>query len=139
MRVSDCMTVDLPEVGPLDSLGAAASAMAERQVKAIPVLEGERIVGIVTDWDVTLGVATAEDGGPPVGTRRVGELMSTRLVTCEPDAWIGEASQIMAAARKHHLIVAVDGRYLGMLHLDVDWAQLGDGFEAPTASFLAAV
>jgi len=137
MRVRDCMATDLPAVGPKDTLGMAATAMTKHKVGAVPVLDGPKIVGIITDWDVMLGVADADGGGPNASDRLCSELMSTKLVTCPPDAWIGEASQVMALARRHHLIVEENGDYLGMMHVDVDWTQLSDGIESPTASFLA--
>ena len=46
----------------------------------------------------------------------------------------------MGAHRLHHLCVSDEGRFLGMLHLDVEWAQLGgQDVQAPMATFMARV
>src|SRR5215211_1728636 len=62
MRIADVMTRDLPTVEPGSSVREAASRMRERGVRALPVCEGTRLVGIVTDWD--LAAALADEGDP---------------------------------------------------------------------------
>jgi CBS domain-containing protein len=46
------MTTDLPIVAPVEGLRQAAQQMKRRNVRALPVCEGDRLVGILTDWDV---------------------------------------------------------------------------------------
>jgi CBS domain-containing protein len=134
MSIADVMTRDLPIVSPDDSLGAVARRMTEKGVKAIPVCEGERLVGIVTDWDVTRAVGR-EDAA---GERRVGEYMSTELATAPPGASFGEAAELMAERQLHHLLISEDDCFVGMVHLDVDWSELG-GIAEPIATFTARI
>ncbi len=100
MRIADVMTRALPAVAPNESVRDAARSMTERGVKALPVCEGERLVGIVTDWDLAKAVASGED----LSALRVDGVMSTDLVQVAPDATFGEAAQVMADRQVHHLL-----------------------------------
>ncbi len=137
MSISDVMTSELPSVAPSDSIGAAARAMSDGGVKAIPVCDAGRLVGIVTDWDVTQAVADAATAGA-ASDRRVEECMSTDLVTAPPTASFGEATARMSERQLHHLLVCDDQRFVGMVHLDVDWSEIS-GVAEPIATFTAPI
>jgi CBS domain-containing protein len=134
MSIADVMTRDLPTVGPQDSIRAVAQKMIERKVKALPVCEGERLVGIVTDWDITRAVG--QEQAP--SERPVRDHMSTDLVTAAPGASFGEAAELMAERELHHLLISDGYRFVGMVHLDVDWSDLG-GIAEPIATFCAPI
>ncbi len=134
MTISDVMTSDLPAVAPADSIRDVARRMIDRRVKALPVCEGERLVGIVTDWDVTRAVATDESGAE----HAVREFMSTDLVTVPRDATFSEAAETMAERQLHHLLISDGQRFEGMVHLDCDWSDLG-GISGPIATFTAPI
>jgi signal-transduction protein with cAMP-binding, CBS, and nucleotidyltransferase domain len=68
----------------------------------------------------------------------VSSCMSTDLVTVDPDASFMEAAERMAERRIHHLLVCEDDQFVGMVHLDVQWSELG-GLEAPIATFTAPI
>jgi CBS domain-containing protein len=109
--------------------------MRERGVRALPVVENDRLVGIVTDWD--LAGALADEGDP--ASRQLGDFMSTDLVATSPDATFAEAAELMADRRVHHLLVR-DGDHLeGMLHLDVEWSELSGAVGSPVATFTAPI
>jgi CBS domain-containing protein len=134
MRIGDLMTTDVPIVSPQDSVRDAARRMAEAHVKALPVCDGDRLTGIITDWDVTRAVA---DGGEP-DAQLVSDHMTADVVAATPDTQVGEAGHLMADRRIHHLIVSEDGRFAGIVHLDVEWSELG-GFGAAHATFSAPI
>jgi CBS domain-containing protein len=135
MRIADVMTRDLPTVEPGTSVRDAAKEMKRRGVRALPVCEGERLVGIVTDWDLA---STLADDGDPL-TRKLADLMSTDLVAAAPDATFAEVSELMADRRVHHLLVR-DGEHLeGMVHLDVEWSELSGAIGSPVATFTAPI
>lgn len=134
MRIADVMTTDLPTVDPGDSIREAARCMAEANVKALPVCDGERLVGIITDWDVTRAVADC----PDLSQQPLRAYMSTDLVAAAPDSQLTEAGELMADRRIHHLLVRDGDRFAGMVHLDVEWSALG-GLEAPMATFAAPI
>jgi CBS domain-containing protein len=135
MRIADVMTRDLPTVQPGSSVRDAAREMKRRGVRALPVCEGTRLVGIVTDWD--LAAALADDGDPL--TRPLGELMSTDLVAAAPDATFAEVSELMADRRVHHLLVCDGDKLAGMVHLDVEWSELSGAIGSPVATFTAPI
>jgi CBS domain-containing protein len=134
MTIADVMTRDLPMVRPEDNLRKAAREMKQAGVKALPVREGDRLVGIITDWDVTKAVA--EDNDP--AQEPLSRYMSTDLVSVTPGTSFMEATEEMAEHRIHHLLVCEEGRFCGMVHLDVEWSELG-GLETPIATFAAAI
>src|SRR2546430_17156643 len=95
MRIADVMTRDLPTVEPGSSVRDAAREMSNRGVRALPVCEGTRLVGIVTDWDLVR--ALADDAN--AGNRMLAEFMSTDLAAAPPDATFAEAAELMADPR----------------------------------------
>jgi CBS domain-containing protein len=134
MRIADVMTTDLPTLEPDDSVRDAACRMTEAGVKALPVCRQQRLEGIITDWDVTRAMAVEEDPA----RRPLRDYMSTDVVKAAPEARLGEASELMADRRIHHLPVCDGERFAGMVHLDVEWSQMG-GLEAPMATFAAKI
>src|SRR4051794_28493419 len=118
MRIGDVMATDLPTVEPEHSVRDAACRMAEAGVQALPVCDGERLAGIITDWDVTRAMAAVEDAS----TTPLRDYMSTDVVAAAPDARLGEVSELMADRRIHHVVVADGDRVAGMAHLKVEWS-----------------
>jgi CBS domain-containing protein len=136
MRIADVMTRELPTLPPDCSIRQAAAEMTERGVKALPICEGERLVGIVTDWDLAKAVANGED----LESLRIASVMSTDLVEAPPDATFADAAHLMAEREVHHLLVSSDGRFEGMVHLDVEWSELTESLSgAPMATFAARI
>ena len=136
MRLEHLMTRDLPSVRPDEALREAARIMVGARVKALPVCEGERLVGILTDWDIAASFA----GDDAPDRLSVSDAMTEDVLAAPPHATLDEASELMGEHRLHHLCVSDEGRYLGMLHLDVEWAQLGgQDVQAPMATFMARV
>jgi len=94
------------------SVTEAARIMSQRQIGAVPVLEGERLAGIFTERDVLSRVVSP--GIDPAATP-VSEVMTTNLVTAE----IGEAHDAclrrMQQAHVRHLLVLEKGRLVGIL------------------------
>jgi CBS domain-containing protein len=132
MRIRDVMATDLPTIDPEESVRDAARRMTDAGVQALPVCHGERLEGIITDWDVTRAAADDASTGP------LRDYMSTNVVSAEPDARLGEVSELMADQRCHHVVVRDGERLAGMVHLDVEWSLLGD-METPTAAFSSRI
>lgn len=76
MLVKDIMTRDVEVVAPGDSLERVARKMEERDVGPLPVCEGGRVVGVITDRDITVR-ATAAGCDPK--TTRVGDAMTREV------------------------------------------------------------
>jgi CBS domain-containing protein len=111
-KVRDAMTPGVRSVAPSDSVTKAAQAMKEEDVGSLPVVEGERVVGIVTDRDI---VVRAVAQGVDPQTLTIGDVASSDLVTVEPDDDLDEALAQMARHRIRRLPVVENGRLVGVV------------------------
>ncbi len=76
MSVRDLMKTDVPTGRLEDTVRDAARLMDETHVKLLPVCEGDRLVGVLADWDVICAVA---DGGFPTMCSFAATCRSTSL------------------------------------------------------------
>ena len=95
---------------PDDTLQQAAGKMREQQTGSLLVLDGQELVGIVTERDVLKAVATATPLDTPVS-----EVMSKDLITVEPGTSLREAARIMTERWIRHLPVLEGGRLVGIV------------------------
>lgn len=108
----------------------AARIMAERHVGAVPVLDGDRLVGIFSERDVLTRVVAAERN--PLATT-VGDVMSSELVVARVDESYDTCLNRMQQAHVRHLIVLDEGRLAGILSVrDLLAADIDDKQEAIT-------
>ncbi|WP_312550511.1 CBS domain-containing protein [Massilia sp.] len=77
--IQDVMTRDVETISPQEAVQRAAQMMDELNVGAIPVLDGGKLVGMITDRDITVRSVAA---GQAPGSTRVGDVMSTDVRTC---------------------------------------------------------
>ena len=110
MRISEIMTKAAVVDSPDDTLEAAARKMWEQQTGSLLVLEGDELLGIVTERDILKAVAT----GVPMDTR-VSEVMSKDLITVEPGGSLREAARIMTEKWIRHLPVLQGGKLVGIV------------------------
>jgi CBS domain-containing protein len=96
--------------------------MAREDVGPIPVVEGNRLVGLVTDRDLVVRVL-AEDRDPQATT--LGEVASTDLVTLSPEQGLDDALQLLARHQVRRLPVVEDGELVGIV-AQADVARHGD-------------
>src|SRR6185295_4150668 len=90
--VKDLMSKDVLTASPNMRLRDAAEVMRSWNIGSMPVCEDRKVVGIVTDRDITIrGVAEGLDPA----TARVGEIMSRDIVAIREDAGLDEAERIM--------------------------------------------
>jgi CBS domain-containing protein len=98
-----------------DSVRMAAQEMAQRDVRAISVLDGNRLVGIISVWDITTKVV-AEGRNPNVTS--VEEVMTPDPMTTFPDASYAECLVTMLANDFQHLVVTgPEGEVFGAVAL----------------------
>ncbi|HWG57283.1 MAG TPA: CBS domain-containing protein [Gaiellaceae bacterium] len=118
--VRDVMTASPATVEPSSSIEDAARLMRDEDTGALPIVEGERLVGMITDRDIAIR-AVAE--GRIDAT--VGELASKDLVSIDPQQTLEEAGRLMAQHQVRRLPVCEeDGRLVGIL-AQADLAQSG--------------
>lgn len=77
--IQDVMTRDVQTITPQETVQRAAQMMDELNVGAIPVLDGDKLVGMITDRDIAVRSVAA---GQAPGSTRVGDVMSTDVRTC---------------------------------------------------------
>lgn len=107
MKISDVMTKAAVTDQPGDTLASAARRMWEQQTGSLLVLEGEDLVGIITERDVLKAVATGVD----LEATRISEVMTKDLITVDPGTSLREAARIMTDKWIRHLPV-LEGRKL---------------------------
>jgi CBS domain-containing protein len=91
----------------------AAKMMKDEDVGLAPVVQGDRLVGTVTDRDIVTRVIA--EGRDPDSTS-VREIASTDLVTVDPQQGLDEALRLMAQHQVRRLpVVEEDGRLVGVL------------------------
>jgi CBS domain-containing protein len=110
--VRNTMTENPRTVSPDLPVAESARLMRSEDVGSLPVLENERLVGVVTDRDiVTRLVAEGKDAE----TTSVGGILSGDPVTLTPDQDLDEALRLMARHQVRRLPVVEDGRLVGVL------------------------
>jgi CBS domain-containing protein len=122
--VREIMAGDVLGVAPETTLLDAARRMHERRVGAVVVLDGERLVGILTERDVLRAVATDRVDGP------VSESMTRSPDTIDADEQAGHAAALMIHGGFRHLPVVDGETVVGMISIR-DLVRLSVDDEAP--------
>jgi CBS domain-containing protein len=124
MQVHEVMTRRAECVGPEATLQEAAAKMKALDVGPLPVCDHGRLVGMLTDRDITVR-ATAEGEDPTV--IRVRDIMTQEVVSCFEDQDVGEAARIMEEKQVRRLVVlARDARLVGIVSLGDLAVRAGD-------------
>jgi CBS domain-containing protein len=129
--IRDVMTPSPETVGSGSSAIEAAKLMKQADAGMIPVVEGGKLLGTVTDRDIVLRVV-AEGKNPQATT--VGEIATTPVVTVTPEQVLDEALELMAHHQVRRLPVVEEGRLVGVVaQADVareaDERQVGETLE----------
>jgi CBS domain-containing protein len=136
LRVGEVMETDWPTLGPESTVEEAIKLFAEARVSGAPVVEGDRLVGIITEGDLIFQDAEIKAPGfldilggiVPLGNTEeyreevlksagvtVAEVMTDDPITVSPDATLVEAATVMAERRKKILPVVEDDRLAGVI------------------------
>jgi CBS domain-containing protein len=110
--VRDVMTEDPRSIGASASVVEAAQLMREEHIGSLPVTDDEKLVGMITDRDITTRVV-AEAADPKVTS--IGGVYSRDLVSVGPDKDLDEAVQLMARHQVRRLPVVENGRLVGIV------------------------
>ncbi|MGH3326785.1 MAG: CBS domain-containing protein [Streptomycetales bacterium] len=111
MRVSDVMTPASISDAPTDTLRAAAQRMWRQQTGSLVVMDGDTMVGIVTERDILKAVAE----GVAIDRITVGEVMTRDVYTIGSAESVGEAARLMAQRWIRHLPVVDRDEVVGVL------------------------
>jgi len=113
MNVEDLMSKPICSVDPETTLAEATTVMGERHVGSALVLDGEELVGILTERDVVRAMSSAFDA--PM--RPVIEWMTKRPTTIAPEIAVKEALRVMVDGGFRHLPVLQGGVVVGMVSM----------------------
>jgi CBS domain-containing protein len=117
MRIADVLRSKGSSVATVDPTATVAeliSELATHNVGALPVVDGGRLVGIVSERDV---VRRLHDAGPDLLDARVGDIMITGVTTCAPGDSVADIAAVMTNRRFRHLPVVVDGELAGIVSI----------------------
>jgi len=116
MKIKDVMTAKPQTCSPDTTLAAAAALMWEADCGVLPVVEQGRLVGIVTDRDMYIALATRNT---PASDVRVGEVARKDVVTCRPEDDVHAALATMRQARVRRVpVVGIGGALVGLLSMN---------------------
>jgi CBS domain-containing protein len=113
--VSEVMTRDVRTIKPQETIQRAAQMMDELNVGVIPVCDGEKLVGMITDRDITVRATSA--GSTPDSTR-VEEVMTSDVRWCFDDQSVDEVMEQMADVQIRRIpVVNHDKKLVGIVAL----------------------
>ena len=119
--IQEAMTPNPTTVEPTTTVQEAAKSMKSEDIGSLPIVDGDQLVGVITDRDLAIRVV-AEGRGTDT---TVGEIASKDVVTVDPQQSIDEAARLMAEHQVRRLpVVEEDGRLVGIL-AQADVAQTG--------------
>ena len=90
--IADVMTRDVQSVSPQETIRRAAEMMDELNVGSLPVCDGQKLIGIVTDRDITVRATAA---GKAPDEAKVEEVMTDQIRWCFDDQEVDEVMQQM--------------------------------------------
>ena len=113
MEIKNVMTDNVSSVDPNATVNEAAQIMKNLNVGAVPVCEGNKPVGIITDRDITIrNIATGGNANAAVQ-----DSMTEDLVYGEPTMTTEEAAQLMAKHQVRRLPIVENGELIGIVSL----------------------
>ena len=115
MKVRDIMTAQPKAAAPNTSLSAAAQLLWGADCGILPVVDGGKLVGVVTDRDMYIALATRNQ---PASQLTVGDVAAGKLWTCGPDDDVHVALDTMRTQRVRRLPVTQDGALVGIISMN---------------------
>jgi CBS domain-containing protein len=117
MKLRNVMTRNVEVIQPDAPIQQAAQKMKSLDVGSLPVCDGQRLVGMITDRDIVVR-AVAEGDGRQVNQFTVQDVMTGKVVYCYEDDDIDEAARIMSEEQIRRLpVLNRDKRLVGIVAL----------------------
>jgi CBS domain-containing protein len=105
---------DIYSIGPDDHVYAALELMEDKRVGALVVVDGDALVGVISERDFAREMLTA-DGGPR--DMLVSDIMTRNVFTVSPHSNVGDCMAMMTDKRIRHLPVIDDGQLVGVISI----------------------
>lgn len=111
--IKDVMSTNIAYCTPVDNVFEAATKMKQEDVGIIPVVNNNRLMGLVTDRDIVLrGIAEKHPGSESITS-----VMSTDIVSVSPDDPVEKAAELMSRYQIRRLPVVEHNELVGMVSL----------------------
>src|SRR4051812_37097634 len=129
MLVRDCMTATPVSVGPKETLRGAQEVLAMRRIRHLPIVEGGRLLGMVTDRDLRRAAPSPFNSADVVSVHQtldsttVDRMMVRNPITVSPSAPLKDAVKVMVE-RKFGALPVVDGGMLVGIISQIDVLRL---------------
>ncbi len=117
MRIADVLRgkgSTVATVGPTATVAELVATLSSYNVGAMPVVDGGRLVGIVSERDVVRRLHAA---GASLLDGRVADIMTSDVTTCAPGDLVADLARVMTAGRFRHLPVVEDGELVGIVSI----------------------
>lgn len=115
MKISDVMTRDPQTISPGDTLRSAAQTMDDLDVGALPVCDGQRLVGVITDRDIVVRSAAA---GQDPQSATVSQAMTDEVRWVYEDDDVSDAEKLMRDIQIRRVpVVNRDKKLVGIVSL----------------------
>ncbi|MEC5324905.1 CBS domain-containing protein [Aurantimonas sp. A3-2-R12] len=101
-------------VGPDDTVFNAIQTMSDNNIGSLAVLEGNRLVGIVTERHYARNVFLKGRSSPKTSVK---EIMTTHVVCARPEQSVEECMAIMTEKAVRHMPVLEDDRLIGIVSI----------------------
>lgn len=112
-KIQDIMTRNVETCSLLDNVFEVAVKMKEWNVGVVPIVDNDKLVGMITDRDIVLRCIAEKHPA----SSKVEEIMSSNLITVSPESTTREAIQLMAEHQIRRLPVVEGGRLVGIVAL----------------------
>lgn len=114
MNLSDIMATEVVTCGPNETVYQVAQKMQQNNIGSCPVVENDKLIGIVTDRDIT---TRAVAKGMDVKSQKVNDIMTRDPFTAEPSWSLEEACELMSERQIRRLPIVENDRLVGMVAL----------------------
>ena len=116
MKIEDIMTKDVRSCGPEANAAEAAALMLDGDCGILPVVVEGKLIGVVTDRDLFIALATRNKTAPDL---KVGEVVQTPLYTCSPE---DDVHSVLGTMRAHQVrrvpVEGFGGTLLGIVSMN---------------------
>ncbi|GIP32922.1 CBS domain-containing protein [Paenibacillus sp. J2TS4] len=112
-KIKDIMTDEIVAVGSKDTVYDIALKMKQHDTGFIPVVEGTKLLGVVTDRDLVIRAIAEKKEGSAVAEN----LMSRDITTVDPETTVDEAAKMMAKDQIRRLPVVDQGELIGVVSI----------------------
>ncbi len=121
------MTTEVITLGPENTLGEVRDILIGKHIHHIPIVEGRKLVGMVTSWDLFKLGKSADD----YKDMKVKEVMTTKVATLDPDQHLGAVAEVLTKHLFHAVPIVNDHHELLGIVTSTDIIRYGHTKEYP--------